>query len=362
MEADSETNILSAETIQWFTPLIFDNMDNGMVVLDPDLNILCWNQTQEKFSGLSRAQVIGKNILTLFPHLRKNRIAADLQAVLRGRTVQRSRVSYRREDGSTGYADRQNCPLRDGEGKIIGILSFITDVTEKVNLEKNLLWAQKFEDLGHMAAGLAHELNNLFTVLQCESELAVTHPDKCDRDRIVSTAARVARSGGDLTRQLLNFSRKPDSAHEAADPKELVEGCVSLLKGVLAAEKISIKTRLEEVPQVRINVSQIQQLIFNLVLNAKNAMKKGGALKISLLREGDRIQIRVSDNGPGIPPDLAKKIFEPFITSSHDPSRPGTGLGLAICRDIARNHQGEIKVRSRLGRGTTFIITLPVAS
>ncbi len=361
MTADSEINKLSVETVRQFTPLIFDNINNGVVVLDQDLNIVCWNKTQEKFSSLSRDQVRGKNILTLFPHLKKNGTADDFQAVLRGRSVQRPRVSYRKVDGTLGYADREATPLRDGKGKIIGILSFISDVTEKVKLEKNLLWAQKFEDLGHMAAGLAHELNNLFTILQCESELAATNPEACDRNKIIATSAKVARTGGNLTRQLLNFARKPDHPYEKADPRELVEGCVSLLKGVLAAEKISITTRLEEVPPIRINVSQIQQLIFNLVLNAKNAMKNGGALKISLKKEGGLIKLAVSDNGPGIPPVLIKKIFEPFITYSHGNSRLGTGLGLSICRDIVHNHKGEIKVRSRLGRGTKFVITLPVA-
>ncbi len=359
MEGVIKENNLTVEMVGQLTPLIFDNVQSGVVVLDPKFNIVCWNKIQEGFSRLPRDRVLGKNVLSLFPHLKENGIADDLQAALRGRCIQKPRVPYQREDGTIGYADRENTPLRDAEGKIIGILSFISDVTEKVKLEKSLLWAQKFEDLGQMAAGLAHELNNLFTILQCESELALDYSDLCAKDRIIAIAAKVAREGSGLTRQLLNFSRKPDNPYELADPKELVEGCARLLKGVLSGKNISLKIRMEEVPPIRINVSQIQQLIFNLVLNAKNAMKNGGVLKIGLNREPGRIKLTVSDNGPGIPPELIKKIFEPFITYSHGNTRLGTGLGLSICRDIVDNHQGTIEVRSRLGRGTKFEITLP---
>jgi len=360
MSDQVEFNEITEDAAGRFTPLIIDNISNGVVVLNRKLEVICWNRAQEKASGLTRDKVRGKNIVSLFPHLKKNGIADDLRAVLRGENVNRPRVPYRGEDETVGYADHECAPLRDDGGKVIGIVSLISDVTEKVNLEKNLLWSQKFEDLGHMAAGLAHELNNLFAILQCETELALLQPENYDREKIVQTSEKVARLGGNLTRQLMNFARKPDQALELVDPKELVQGCITLLTGVLKTERISLRAELADLPPARINVSQIQQLIFNLVLNAKNAMKNGGVLKIRLKREDGSIKLTISDNGPGIPPDLIGKVFEPFITYSRSNSRIGTGLGLSICRDIVHNHNGKIKVRSRLGRGTTFIVTLPI--
>ncbi|MDP8235668.1 MAG: ATP-binding protein [Candidatus Erginobacter occultus] len=361
MSEQVEFNEIPEEVAGRFTPLIIDNISNGVIVLNRNLEVVCWNKAQEAASGFSRDEVRGKNIVSLFPQLKNNGLADDFRSVLRGENIKRPRISYRKDDGTIGYADRESNPLRDRKGKVIGIVSCITDVTEKVRLEKNLLWAQKFEDLGHMAAGLAHELNNLFTILQCETELALLQPENYDREKIIQTSGKVARMGGNLTRQLMNFARKPDQPFETADPKELVQGCIVLLKGVLATEKITMRTELADLPPIRINVSQIQQLIFNLVLNAKNAMKKGGVLKIRLKQENDNVKLTVSDNGPGIPSELVSKIFEPFITYSRSNSRLGTGLGLSICRDIVHNHGGEIKVRSRLGRGTSFIITLPIS-
>jgi PAS domain S-box-containing protein len=361
MNGHSGTNQIPDDTVERFSPLIIDNISDGVIVLNKNLEVVCWNKAQEAASGFSRAEVRGNNIVSLFPQLKDNGIADDFRSVLRGENIKRPRISYRKDDGAIGYADRESTPLRNRAGEVIGVVSCITDVTEKVRLEKNLLWAQKFEDLGHMAAGLAHELNNLFTILKCQSELALLHPENYDREKIVQTSGKVARLGGNLTRQLMNFARKPDQPFETADPKELVQGCVVLLKGVLATEKITMRTELAEIPPIRINVSQIQQLIFNLVLNAKNAMKKGGVLKIKLKQEDDNIKLTVTDNGPGIPPELVSKIFEPFITYSRSNSRPGTGLGLSICRDIVHNHNGKIKVRSRLGRGTSFVITLPIS-
>ena len=342
-----------------YFPLIFNSMMNGIVVLNKDLEVVLWNKTQEEFSGLTIDQVRGKNIIRLFPWLREQGLEDDFRAALNGDRISRERVPYKKPDGSTGYADRDNMPLRNKEGKIIGILSRIAEVTDKVNLEKKLLWAQKFEDLGHMAAGLAHELNNLFAILLAHSDLARLHPDDRHKSEIVQIVHKVALEGGKLTRQLLNFARKPDAQKESADLKEIVMGCVGLLKGVLACENISIDTELEDVPEITINISQLQQLIFNLVLNAKNVMIEGGLVKIRLKLKKDSIRLTVSDNGPGIPPDIIKNLFEPFFTFSPGKKRLGTGLGLSICRDIIHNHGGEIKVRSRPGVGTTFFVTLP---
>jgi PAS domain S-box-containing protein len=344
-----------------YFPLIFNNMMNGIIVLNKDLEVVLWNKTQEEFSGLTIDQVRGKNIIRLFPRLRETGLEDDFRAVLNGDRILRERVPYKKPDGSTGYADRDNMPLRSNEGKIIGILSRIAEVTDKVNLEKKLLWAQKFEDLGHMAAGLAHELNNLFTILMAQSDLARLNPDDRNKSDTVQIAQKVAMEGSKLTRQLVNFARKPSDQKESANLKEIILDCAGLLKGVLACEGISIETELEDIAEITINISQFQQLIFNLVLNAKNAIIKGGLLKIRLKLKKTAIRLTVSDNGPGIPPEIIKNLFEPFVTYSPDNKRLGTGLGLSICRDIVHNHGGEIKVRSQSGMGTTFFITVPKA-
>jgi PAS domain S-box-containing protein len=350
---------LREENLNSYFPLILNNITNGIIVLDKELGIVYWNKAQEQSCGLSLDQVKGKNIIRFFPQLKKNGLEGDFYAALRGERILKERYPYQKSDGMTGYADRENMPLRDAQGRIIGILSQITEVTEKVNLERKLLWANKFEDLGHMAAGLAHELNNLFTILLAQADLSEMNSAAGDNSGIIRTVHKVAEAGGDLTRQLLNFAKKPGVAKEPADLKEVVAGSLSLLKGVLACENIEIDAELTDVSIITINASQLQQLIFNLVLNAKNVMKDGGILKVRLKEKSSNIKLTISDNGPGIPEVLLKNIFEPFVTFTRDDKRIGTGLGLSICRDIVLNHGGEIKVRSRTGLGTTFIITLP---
>lgn len=342
-----------------YFPLIFNSMMNGVVVLNKDLEIVLWNKTQEKYSGLTIDNVRGKNIFHLFPWLKGQGLEDDFRSALNGTRTLRERIPYKKPGGSTGYSDRDNMPLRNKDGKIVGILSRIAEVTDRVNLEKKLLWAQKFEDLGHMAAGLAHELNNLFAILMAQSDLARLYPDDDNKSAAIQVAHTVAMEGGKLTEQLLNFARKPDDNQESADIREIVKGCVCLLKGVLASEGISIKTELGAIPEINVNISQLQQLIFNLVLNAKNAMTEGGLLTIKLKLKIKGIRLTVSDNGHGIPHKIVKNLFEPFVTFSPDDKRIGTGLGLSICRSIVHNHGGEIRVRSRSGIGTTFFITLP---
>ncbi len=354
-----ETGHFWRNNLNGYFPLILNNITNGIIVLDKGLRVVYWNKAQEESCGFSLDQVKGKNIIRLFPQLKEKGLEYDFRQALKGERIVRERLPYQKSDGSTGYADRENMPLRDEDGMIIGILSQITEVTEKVNLEKKLLWANKFEDLGHMAAGLAHELNNLFAILMAQADLSRMQSVTGDDTKIIQTAHKIAEAGGKLTRQLLNFAQKPDAPKAPVDLKEAVAGSVSLLKGVLACENIEIDAELTDVSIITINVSQLQQVIFNLVLNAKNAMKDGGLLKIRLKENSSHIRLTISDNGPGIPADLLKDVFEPFITFSRDNKRIGTGLGLSICRDIVHNHGGEIKVRSRSGRGTTFVITLP---
>ncbi len=231
--------------------------------------------------------------------------------------------------------------------------------TERERLEKQLLWAEKAE-IGYLAVRAAHDLNNLFALLMGQANLTQESKGDRQKERLVRTALNVSRKGGELAQQLLHFSPGAGVKKKPGSLKKVIEGSINLLDGVLFSKGISIEKELKRTPSIRMDVSQMQHLIFNLIINATQVLGKGGRLELKLEKKASGIRLAVSDNGPGVPLSISRKLFEPFFSHPRGDKSPQTGIGLAICQDIVQDHGGIIKVRSRLGQGTTFIVNLPV--
>lgn len=231
-----------------------------------------------------------------------------------------------------------------------------------INDRKALESLQKHELLGKVAVGAAHGLNNLFSILQAQSELAKLSPSETNGKQIVETAGRISQMGGRITWWLLDFATGCLENKVRTDLKDLVGGCTELLKGVLAPKNIEFRVELEDVPRIKVNVVNFQQLVCNLVLNAKNAVDSNGRIRLRLREKKSGIVLLVADNGPGIPPEIRERLFDPRVSPSRGNGRSGTGLGLSICRDIVRRHGGGIKVRSFQDGGTVFIVHIPISA
>ncbi len=245
------------------------------------------------------------------------------------------------------------------------ILLFATDVTERRELEQSLAQKQKMEALGQLAGGVAHDFNNLLTAIMSHSSflldsLPAGDERRTDAEGILQSAERAAG----LTRQLLAFSRRQPVKLYPLDLNQSVKGMKSLLERTLGGG-VALKLTISESPSVVLaDPIQMDQVLLNLAVNARDAMPQGGTLSITVHRISSEssdqeawIELSVTDTGVGMEESVRRRIFQPFFTTKA-PGK-GTGLGLATCYGIVQQLSGEIQVKSRLGQGTTFTIVLP---
>jgi len=223
--------------------------------------------------------------------------------------------------------------------------------------------------IGKLAATVAHEINNplfgILTYARLVSRQLLKH-EIAGRDELVEqlqTIERESKRCGDLVKQLLTFSRQAPSHREPNDLNTIVHRAVLLVKHKLEMQNIALQEALSEsLPPVECDANQIQQVILVLMVNASEAMPKGGALELatSFDTAGGQAAVSVKDSGSGIPADVLPRIFDPFFTTKEDQNR--TGLGLAVAHSIVEQHAGEISVRSTPGEGTEFRVALPVTT
>jgi PAS domain S-box-containing protein len=253
---------------------------------------------------------------------------------------------------------------------------YASDVTDRLNLEQQLRQSQKMQSVGQLAAGVAHDFNNVLTIIQGHCELVamgekLTKSGLESLDQVRMAADRAAK----LTQQLLTFGRKQFMQIESLDLNGVIQQVTQMLRRVLG-ENISLRTNLApRLPAVEADATMMEQVIMNLSVNARDAMPGGGSLTIGTVpvmvtrayvernpeaREGTFICLSVSDNGTGIEPDKVSKLFEPFFTTKE--VGKGTGLGLATVYGIVKQHQGWIELESELGKGSVFKVYLPGSS
>ncbi|HEU4699681.1 MAG TPA: PAS domain-containing protein [Gemmatimonadales bacterium] len=280
---------------------------------------------------------------------------------------------FRRADGSWAAVYDRCIVLRDETGGVTRLLGSMLDVSERQDFEQQLRQAQKLEAIGQLAGGVAHDFNNLLTAIRCSAEfllagLAPGDPLRGDVEQIEQATDRATS----LTRQLLAFSRKQVIQPQVLAANAVVAETEQMLRRVIG-EDIQLVTTLDpQAGQVRIDRGQLQQILLNLAINARDAMPEGGALMIetglavleprpgrrhSDATAGPHVRITVTDTGTGMDPAVQARIFEPFFTTK--PVGKGTGLGLSTVYGIVRQTGGRITVESDPGRGTTFSIYLP---
>lgn len=233
-------------------------------------------------------------------------------------------------------------------------------------LREQLAHAQRLTALGELVSTTTHEFNNVLMTIINYAKLGLRHKDAATHqkafDKILQAGNRAAR----ITNGILGFARNRTGSPEPTDMVKLVDDSLLLLEREMFKHRIAVERQIEAVPKARANPNQIQQVLVNLLINARQAMPQGGRLLVKLGHdhENEMIDLVVRDSGCGMPPDVLPRIFEPFFTTKRGPDatgKGGTGLGLSACRDIVEAHQGRIRVESSVGRGTAFTIKLPVA-
>lgn len=252
-------------------------------------------------------------------------------------------------------------PLIDFETKeIFGVIAATEDITEKKKLEAQLIHSAKMSGVGQLAAGVAHEFNNILSGIIGYTSLALTRQDLESARKDLKVIEKASDRAVEIVNKLLSFSRQKGEKFQVAQIESIIDDALGLVEHTFETEGIRILRSYEKVPAIRMNLGEIQQVFLNLAINSKHAMPQGGAIAISTKLAGNFVRIDFSDTGAGIPPENLSRIFEPFFTTKQsEGSKSGTGLGLSVIYAIIERHGGRIEVSSELNKGTTFTIHLP---
>src|SRR5262245_48454394 len=231
-------------------------------------------------------------------------------------------------------------------------------------LTEKLAQAQRLTYLGELASTTSHEFNNILTTIINYAKMGLRHPDRETREKAFNKILTASTKAAKITGSILGMARRRSGGFEPTDLKQLLEDALLLLEREMNKYHIAVETYFREVPPTMVNPGQIQQVLLNLLVNARQAMPGGGRviLKLGLDGAGEMVELTVRDTGVGIPAEVLPRIFEPFFTTKSGPDasgKGGTGLGLSMCHDVVEAHRGRIRVESTPGRGTAFIIKLP---
>jgi two-component system, cell cycle sensor histidine kinase and response regulator CckA len=354
---------------------LIDNVPDYIFVKDTAGRFLLNNIAHVRLMGAATpSEVIGKTGFDYFPSELAAHHAADEQEIVQsGQPLVNREESIADQAGNQRWLLTTKAPLRNSQGEIMGLVGVSHDITQRKRLEAEFLQAQKMESIGRLAGVVAHDFNNLLTVISSYAYLAMDKllPGDSARGDLQEVQKAAARAT-DLVRQLLTFARRPIVEPRVLNLNDLIVDLEKTLHSLIG-EDIELATLLApDLGQIKADPGRIEQVLINLVVNARDAMPDGGTLTIEtgqvtfdptdvLMRigiiAGRYVLLAISDTGMGIADDVRQHIFEPFFTTK-EPGR-GTGLGLAICYGIVTQHGGSIEVNTTPGQGTTFTIYLP---
>jgi two-component system, cell cycle sensor histidine kinase and response regulator CckA len=345
---------------------VLDIAGAAIFVTDLDGTYVLANRSCAKLLGKRPEDIIGRRAADLLQPEEAQRLEAHGRDVLRaGHALQFDEVIE--IDGAVRQFLATTTPVIDGDGNATGLCTVAADITdrhrareEKAALQAALRQSQHMESLGQLAGGVAHDFNNLLAVILnyaafVGEQLEDGHPAAADLAEIT----RATESAADLTRQLLVFSRKDHLKLEAVDVNDVALDTQRLLSRTLGEDIELSVSPADQAVHALADRGQLEQVLMNLVLNARDAMPRGGHVTVQVARAGAHVRIDVTDDGAGMTPETAERAFEPFFTTK--PKGRGTGLGLATVYGIVTGAGGRIEITSRLQEGTTITMHLPIA-
>lgn len=240
-----------------------------------------------------------------------------------------------------------------------------TDLQQQViDLQHQLMQSQKLSSVGALASSITHEFNNILTTVINYAKMGLRHKDVATRDKAFDKILGAGQRASKITTGMLSYARNQSNLQEPTDLVTLVQDVLVLVEKDLQIHRVDLQTHFPTRPWASVNASQIQQVLLNLIINARQAMDGGGRLIIKVEASADTqmAEISVADSGAGIPAEKLRKIFDPFFSTktADEQGQGGTGLGLALCRDIIESHKGRIRVESTVGQGTAFTLKFPL--
>lgn len=380
-----ERKVEEFERLKEFSENIVESINVGILAADLEDRVESWNTQLERLTGVSREQAVGRRLCELLPadlcqRLDQVRGQTGVHHVLKfalKSAVNGNGHSNGHANGhSNGHANGVSnghapavretivnlaiAPLVSKEQDQIGRLVIFDDITERSELEKQLMQADKLSSIGLLAAGVAHEVNTPLAVISSYAQMLAKQVTEDDpKSKLLEKIAKQTFRASEIVNSLLNFSRTSTTSYEDLDLNKVLRETLTLIEHQLKKSAVQVDAALDAVPgNIRGNSGKLQQVFLNLFLNARDAMETGGTLTVRSARNGDSLRVEVSDTGSGIAPEHLERIYDPFFTTKG--AKKGTGLGLAITYGIVKEHGGHIEVDSKAGQGTRFILEFPL--
>jgi PAS domain S-box-containing protein len=347
------------QRLHQFNERILGSISLGVYTVDHDLRITSWNRRMADLSGVPASAARDAILPELFPNLVADGVIDRIRTVLASGEPAKLRVTHHSLEGTVRFQKRRLAPLFEND-QIMGVVVIVEDITEFKRLLDQTIQSEKLVEVGRLAAGIAHEINNPLAViayaielLRRDEELAPFQVEMAER---IETEIERLKT---LTGGLLSFSSSKEGRRRLVDLKEISEEVLSLVRFELQRQAITLETDFAELPLVDADPNKLKQVVINLVMNAAQAMHGEGKIVLRTCRHGEQsVELVVADTGPGIHEEVQAQMFNPFFTTK--PEGEGTGLGLYLCRNIVKEHGGEILVESAPGGGATFRVRLPV--
>ena len=357
--------------------LTLHSINDAVLSTDAAGRITRMNPVAEELSGWTLAEARNRavpEVLALTKRDREEPLGDLTQPVrTRGESIRHAQARLTHRQGNRRHIAYSLAPIRDADGTITGAVTVFRDISDTLRLEEQLRQAQKMESIGLLAGGVAHDFNNVLQVIYGSLQFARDPGSTpAERAEALGEIARAAERATALTRQLLAFGRRQKLTPRDVDLAAQVDDTLKMVRRLIGVDIVVSFPAPRETYWARVDPGQIEQVVLNLCLNARDAMPGGGRLTLDLthktfteddaaatpwVQAGHFVCLSVTDTGTGIDPDTCRRIFEPFFSTK--PAGQGTGLGLSVVQGIVQQHEGLINVYSEVGIGTTFRVYLP---
>ena len=347
---------------------IVESSDDAIIAKDLNGVILSWNKAAERLFGYTAAEVIGQPITVIFPPDRVEEEAVLLGRIRSGERVDHYETARRRKDGQVINVSVTISPIRDASGKVTGASTILRDLTGRnirdqriLELQTELAHVQRLNELGQVVSTLVHEINQPLTAISNYVNACRRLVTTGDQDRVRAVLERIADQTNrtrEIVKRIRDFVKKRDVQMRAENLSQVIEEAIGLTRASVRNGGLTLTVAVEPPGvQVEIDKVQVQQVLFNLLRNSIEAMQ--GQLRRELVvatgrEQGGMVEISVADNGPGLPDEVRKRLFQPFVTTKSN----GMGVGLSVCRAIVESHGGRLWADDNPLGGAVFRFTV----